>query len=342
MSADKQQKQQQQQQQQQQQGAPTAPAPTPSQPLYPAMAPPPGQAGMYAPPPQPGGKFGVPPGTPVYAAPGMPPTGAGFAPVGMQPTLVPVSALPQAPFNVGADCEKLYKAMRGVGTDEAALIEVLAYRTKPQLLEIAATYQRAHSKALADVIKSETSGHFRQLLLELLKPTDELLADIVHEAVHGPGTKDLLLIDVITQTTAQDMAALKATYQRKYKESLQKAVHDDTSGDYRTLLLACVVEVFLPSLFFPIVSLHTIAVASKGTGHRLGLWGTRSRSRPTLNSCTVQASAASAQTRERLFASAHTTRQSICSSSPRHTSASMAKRWRTQYAQRRAATSRTR
>jgi hypothetical protein len=44
------------------------------------------------------------------------------------------------------DAAKLYKAMKGVGTDETALIDVLCKRTNHERLQISSTYKTAYGK----------------------------------------------------------------------------------------------------------------------------------------------------------------------------------------------------
>ena len=89
------------------------------------------------------------------------------------------------------DAEKLYKAMHRGGTDEASLITVFGYRSREQLLQVSEAFHKAHGKDLAKEIESETSGHLRTLLLKIRKHREELICDIIHRSVHGPGTKDL-------------------------------------------------------------------------------------------------------------------------------------------------------
>jgi len=53
---------------------------------------------------------------------------------------------PVAPFNPRQDAEVLGKAMKGFGTDEKAIINVLANRTNSQRLEIAVQFKTLYGK----------------------------------------------------------------------------------------------------------------------------------------------------------------------------------------------------
>ncbi|KAB0388623.1 hypothetical protein E2I00_006269, partial [Balaenoptera physalus] len=65
------------------------------------------------------------------------------------------------------DAKQLKKSMKGTGTNEDALIEILTTRTSRQMKEIGQAYYTVYKKSLGDEISSETSGDFRKALLTL-------------------------------------------------------------------------------------------------------------------------------------------------------------------------------
>lgn len=54
----------------------------------------------------------------------------------------------------------------------------------------------------------------------------------------GLGTADTALIRIIVTRTEIDMHFIKAEYRKKYGKTLNDAVHSETSGHYRSFLLA--------------------------------------------------------------------------------------------------------
>ena len=64
----------------------------------------------------------------------------------------------------------LRKAMKGLGTNDSALIRVIVTRTEIDMQYIKAEYRKEYKKTLNDAVNSETSGHYRTFLLALLGP----------------------------------------------------------------------------------------------------------------------------------------------------------------------------
>ncbi|XP_061118771.1 annexin A3-like [Conger conger] len=63
--------------------------------------------------------------------------------------------------------ERLYKSMRGTGTDEATLIRIMVSRSEIDMLDIRAEYKKLFGYSLHSVIESDTSGDFRKTLLKI-------------------------------------------------------------------------------------------------------------------------------------------------------------------------------
>ncbi|ELW64067.1 Annexin A4 [Tupaia chinensis] len=65
------------------------------------------------------------------------------------------------------DVQELRRAMKGAGTDEGCLIEILASRSPEEIQRINQTYQQQYGRSLEDDIRSDTSFMFQRVLVSL-------------------------------------------------------------------------------------------------------------------------------------------------------------------------------
>lgn len=146
-----------------------------------------------------------------------------------------------APGDFRREADALRKAMKGFGTDEKALIAVLAPLDPLQMAAVRATYSQHIGRDLYKDVKSETGGYFRDGLLAVIE--GPLMHDVAcaHEAVDGAGTKEWLLNEIVLGRSNADLNAIKAAYERTYRRPLSKDVAGDLS--YKTAdLFAAVVR----------------------------------------------------------------------------------------------------
>uniref|UniRef100_A0A3Q0SHZ1 Annexin n=1 Tax=Amphilophus citrinellus TaxID=61819 RepID=A0A3Q0SHZ1_AMPCI len=201
-------------------GYPGAPSPNPSMPGY-------------------GGAPGPMPGVP-SPNPSMPAYGGGGA--------MPISP----PINRGfrgtitdfpgadplKDAEVLRKAMKGFGTDEQAIIDLLGSRSNRQRVPLLRTYKTAYGKDLIKDLHSELSGDFRKLVMAMLKTPTEFDASELNSAIKGAGTDEACLIEILSSRSNAEIREINRIYKQEYKKSLEDAISGDTSGHFRRLLIS--------------------------------------------------------------------------------------------------------
>ncbi|XP_078394048.1 annexin A2-like, partial [Cetorhinus maximus] len=78
------------------------------------------------------------------------------------------------------DAQELKEAMKGLGTDEETLIEIMVTRSNRELQEIKAVYKEEFQKDLEKDIISDTNGRFQKLLLVLLKGQREANSSVIN------------------------------------------------------------------------------------------------------------------------------------------------------------------
>ncbi|KAH9278638.1 Annexin A8 [Echinococcus granulosus] len=153
---------------------------------------------------------------------------------------------PYPNFNANSDVELLKKAMDGMGTDEAMIIEILGTRTSQQRVEIAEAYKGSYGEDLREKLQGELSGDFGELVDLMFYTIPELKAQLCYDAINGAGTDELALIEVICTSTNSEIEELKKEYAKvcqnhgkaANENSLEKDVVGDTSGYFKRILVA--------------------------------------------------------------------------------------------------------
>jgi len=152
-------------------------------------------------------------------------------------------------INYDQDCDNLKEAMDGIGTDEDAIIRIVAKKTPEQIETLKKRYQEMFGEDLFARIDSETwdcgtgmflAGNFRATMLGFLRPPKIQLAHSVNACIKGWGTDDSGLILCLVHLSERQRKELRETYMREFGSSLEDAIIGDTSGDYKDALLACV------------------------------------------------------------------------------------------------------
>ena len=136
------------------------------------------------------------------------------------------------------DAEDLRKAMKGFGTDEAALIKICANRTNSQRQAIKAAYKAAFGRDLIADLKSELHGKFEDAMIALFADPIEYDADQLREAMKGLGTNEDTLIEIIATRPPHILRAVKERYQQKYQRDIETDVKKETHGTLQHLLIA--------------------------------------------------------------------------------------------------------
>ncbi|XP_063077785.1 annexin A4-like [Engraulis encrasicolus] len=136
------------------------------------------------------------------------------------------------------DVEVLRKAMKGFGTDENAIIELLGSRTNKQRVPMVAGYKTTYGKDLVHDLKSELTGNFESLVLAMIKTPAQFDASELREAIKGAGTDEACLIEILSSRSNAEIREINTTYKTEYGKSLEDSISGDTSGHFRRLLVS--------------------------------------------------------------------------------------------------------
>ena len=136
------------------------------------------------------------------------------------------------------DAQALRKAMKGIGTDEKTIINIVANRTNAQRLEIIDVYEKNINRNLIKDLKSELSGNLKDAILALFEPLIEYDVDQLNKAIKGIGTNEDTLIEIIASRDESRLNQIKLKYKEKYEKDLEHVIEKETKGNFKKLLVA--------------------------------------------------------------------------------------------------------
>lgn len=151
------------------------------------------------------------------------------------------------------DAFELKNSMKGLGTDEEALIELVCSRSSVEMMEIKRVYREMFKKELEKDVAGDTSGNFAKLLLALLQTKRDDPSNVVdyekidndarslYEAgVKRKGTDVLTWVGIMSQRSVPHLQKVFERYKSyspyDMKESIRKEVKGDLEKSFLTLV----------------------------------------------------------------------------------------------------------
>eukprot|EP00158_Paraphelidium_tribonemae_P002033 Partr_v1_DN25056_c0_g1_i4_m50604 putative annexin A7 len=144
----------------------------------------------------------------------------------------------------------LNKAMKGMGTDEKKLIEVLIGRSNGEVHSIKAFYKELYNKDLEEEIKGEVKGDAKKFFVALLQgmrdeagENKDVAGDVqlFYKAGEGKiGTDEAEFIRLLANRQYVHLKRVFAAYAEKHGKTMSKVVEKEFTGLGETVLLAMV------------------------------------------------------------------------------------------------------
>jgi len=145
---------------------------------------------------------------------------------------------PDDDFDEKADAENMYKAMKGFGTNEKMIIQIVTNRSTEQLKEVEKTFKTMYGDDLRDKLRGELKGKLETVVLGRFYDRYEYQAYVARTAMKGVGTDEQALIDVVCSKTPAEMENVKKAYTAMFNRDLVKDIESETSGDLKRILVA--------------------------------------------------------------------------------------------------------
>ena len=139
------------------------------------------------------------------------------------------------------DANEIYKSMKGLGTDELKLSEIIATRPSRHLLSVKERYPILFNETLDKDIKGDTSKCYQKILIAIIQgkrsdnpyPDSQKMKEIV-EKLNG-GDKGKIQEDALVQYFGScsygEICTICRLYEKTYKESILDAIKNSVDGD---------------------------------------------------------------------------------------------------------------
>ncbi|XP_010616091.1 annexin A11 [Fukomys damarensis] len=150
------------------------------------------------------------------------------------------------------DAYEIKEAIKGAGTDEACLIEILASRSNAHIRELSRVYKTEFKKTLEEAIRSDTSGHFQRLLVSLSQGNRDESTNVDMTLVQRDvqelyaagenrlGTDESKFNSILCSRSRAHLVAVFNEYQRMTGRDIEKSICREMSGDLEHGMLAVV------------------------------------------------------------------------------------------------------
>ena len=160
------------------------------------------------------------------------------------------------------DADELRAAMKGIGTNEDTLIEIICSRPPQVLKAIIAKFKEKYNRDLENDVKSETSGTLRKLLIALLQcsrssntnPNSVQCAQIAQEIFSAGekklGTDESIFNKYFCTLSPYELAAVSREYHKLTGHTILQAIDKEFSGDSKKTLRTIVYASLSPSEYF--------------------------------------------------------------------------------------------
>ena len=160
------------------------------------------------------------------------------------------------------DVDQLREGMKGLGTNEDTLIEIISSRSPAQLRAISAKYKEKYKRDLEQDIKKETHGTLEHVLVSLLqgnrstnmKPDQARAAAIAQEifkAGEGKlGTDESVFNKYFCSLSPYELAAMAQQYHKLTGHTILQAIEKEFHGDSKKAFKTIVYATLSPSEYF--------------------------------------------------------------------------------------------
>ncbi|GLH09145.1 Annexin B9 [Gryllus bimaculatus] len=148
--------------------------------------------------------------------------------------------------------QQLHKAVKGLGTDEKCIIEIMCSLNNQQIRSVREVYEELFKSSLEEDLVDDTSGYFRRLLRSLCtarrnetREIDVEKAKLDAERLHEAGelhlgTDEAVFNEILASRSYPQLLQIFTEYETLTGNTIEKAIENEFSGSIKGALLAIV------------------------------------------------------------------------------------------------------
>uniref|UniRef100_A0A8C1TQ18 Annexin n=1 Tax=Cyprinus carpio TaxID=7962 RepID=A0A8C1TQ18_CYPCA len=137
------------------------------------------------------------------------------------------------------DASEIKASIKGLGTDEESLIEIVCSRSNAELMEIKRVYKELFKKDLEKDVCGDTSGDFAKLLLALVE-VGYLSYALFEAGVKRKGTDVKCWISIMSERSVPHLQKVFERYKSYSPYDMQESIRKEVKGDLEMSFLTLV------------------------------------------------------------------------------------------------------
>ncbi|CAB3403346.1 unnamed protein product [Caenorhabditis bovis] len=142
---------------------------------------------------------------------------------------------------VGQEASNILKSFdKKSGVDKFDAFKIFATANGQHARKLVEEVEKLSGKEFAKLVDKELSGDFKNLVLALVDTavnTPRFLANMIHAATKGMGTRDKDLIRIVVSRSEIDLVLIEHEYQLIFGKPLSQLIKEECKGEYRDALL---------------------------------------------------------------------------------------------------------
>uniref|UniRef100_A0A8D3C3R7 Annexin n=1 Tax=Scophthalmus maximus TaxID=52904 RepID=A0A8D3C3R7_SCOMX len=151
------------------------------------------------------------------------------------------------------DASEIRGSIKGLGTDEETLVEILCSRSNDELVEIKKVYKELFKKELEKDVAGDTSGNFAKLLLALVQTkraepssvvdfekVDEDARALYDAGIKNKGTDVATWISIMSERSVPHLQRVFQRYKSYSPYDMQESIVKEVKGDLQMSFLVLV------------------------------------------------------------------------------------------------------